>query len=137
MIIAVAAAPAPPPPTIETKGEEVYPEPPAVTVTSEIEPSTVTFAVAPEPLPPEIVIVGGEAASYPAPALVMLIPVIAPKVLLNFDLYAHIDTPLTQVPTGPESIVFLVEIVVGTLGNLFNLRWFPGRRADPGKGPIL
>ena len=57
-----------------------------MTVTSEIEPSTVTFAVAPEPLPPEIVIAGGEAASYPAPALVMLIPVTAPNVLDKVDL---------------------------------------------------
>ena len=63
MIIAVAAAPDPSPPTIETRGEDVYPEPPAVTVISEIDPSTVTVAAAPEPPPPSIVITGGEAAS--------------------------------------------------------------------------
>ena len=34
-------------------------------------------------------------------------------------------------------MAFLVEIVLGTNGNLFNLRWLPGISADPGKGPIL
>ena len=63
VIIAVAEAPEPPPPTIETRGEDVYPLPPLSTVISLIEPLTVTEAEAPEPPPPEIVIVGGNAAS--------------------------------------------------------------------------
>ena len=108
-----------------------------MTVISEIEPLTVTLAVAPDPPPLEIVIVGGDAASYPEPALLIAIPVTAPNVLVVFDLYDQIDTPFTQVPTGPGLIRFFVDIVVGTLGNLFNFRWFPGRSADPGKGPIL
>ena len=62
--------------------------------------------------------------------------VIAPKVLLCVDLYDHTETPFTHVPIGPEEIVFFVDIVVGTAGNLFNLRWLPGKRAEPGKGPI-
>ena len=60
-----------------------------------------------------------------------------PKVFLIVDLYDQIDTPLTQVPIGPGTIKFLVEIVTGLIGNLFNLRWLPGNNADPGKGPIL
>ena len=63
VIIAVAAAPAPPPPTIETNGDEVYPEPPSVTSISNNEPSTTTDASAPEPKPPETVRTGGFAAS--------------------------------------------------------------------------
>ena len=63
MIIAVAAAPDPPPPAIETRGDEVYPDPLAVTVISLTEPLTVTVDVAPVPPPPVIVIFGGEAAS--------------------------------------------------------------------------
>ncbi|BCU99448.1 MAG: hypothetical protein CM15mV28_0160 [Thaumasvirus sp.] len=45
VIIAVAAAPDPPPPAIETRGEEVYPDPPAVTVISLTDPLTVTLDV--------------------------------------------------------------------------------------------
>ena len=137
VIIAVAAAPDPPPPTIETNGEDVYPVPPSVTVTSLIEPSTTTEALAPLPPPPAIVIAGGDAASYPEPALVIPILVTAPNVLVKFDLYDHTDTPFTHVPIGPELIRSLVDIVVGTLGNLVSFLWLPGRRADPGKGPIL
>ena len=86
MIIAVAEAPDPPPPAIETRGEEVYPDPPAVTVISLTDPLTVTLDVAPVPPPPEIVIFGEEAASYPEPALEIVIPVTAPKVFLIVDL---------------------------------------------------
>ena len=52
MITAVAVAPNPPPPTIETNGDEVYPEPPAVTSTLNKEPFTITLAAAPvQPTP--------------------------------------------------------------------------------------
>ena len=51
-------------------------------------------------------------------------------------MYDHTETPFTHVPTGPELIADLVDIVVGSAGNLFNLRWLPGKRAEPGKGPI-
>ena len=44
VITAVAVAPNPPPPTIETKGDAVYPEPPAVTSTLNSEPFTTTVA---------------------------------------------------------------------------------------------
>ena len=50
------------------------------------EPLTTTDAVAPLPLPPDIVILGGDAASYPEPVLLIVTPVTAPKVLLNVDL---------------------------------------------------
>ena len=86
VIIAVAAAPEPPPPTIETSGDDVNPDPPAVTVTSLIEPLTTTDAVAPEPPPPVILITGGDAASYSLPALVIATDVIAPNVFLDVDL---------------------------------------------------
>ena len=61
--IAVAAAPEPPPPTIETRGDVVYPLPLSSTAIAVIDPSTVTLADAPEPPPPSIVILGGDAAS--------------------------------------------------------------------------
>ena len=38
---------------------------------------------------------------------------------------------------GPGVITSLVEIVEETLGKRFSFLWFPGRSADPGKGPIL
>ena len=85
-MIAVAAAPEPLPPAIDTRGEEVYPDPPAVTVISLTEPLTTTSAVAPLPLPPDIVITGGNAASYPDPELLIVTPVIAPKVFVVGDL---------------------------------------------------
>ena len=63
MIIAVAEAPEPPPPTIETRGEEVYPEPPLSTSMDVTEPFTTTDADAPVPPPLLIEIFGGDAAS--------------------------------------------------------------------------
>ena len=69
--------------------------------------------------------------------MVISIEVTGPKVLVKLDLYDHTETPLTHVPIGPAAIEFLVEIVEGASGNLFNLRWLPGNRAEPGKGPIL
>ena len=98
---------------------------------------TVTLAVAPVPPPPDIVKTGGDAASYPVPALVIPTLVTAPNVFFEVDLYDQIDTPFTQVPIGPGFIVFLVDIVVETIGKRFNLRWLPGKRAEPGNGPIL
>jgi hypothetical protein len=85
-MIAVADAPAPPPPTIDTRGDEVYPAPPLVTVISLREPLTTTDAAAPVPPPPLTVIAGGNAASYPVPALLIVTEVTAPKVLVILDL---------------------------------------------------
>ena len=67
----------------------------------------------------------------------MPIEVTGPKVFVTSDLYDQTDVPLIQVPIGPGVILFLIEIVDGINGNLLSLRWFPGKRADPGKGPIL
>ena len=86
VIIAVADAPEPPPPTIETRGEEVNPEPPADTVISLTEQLTTTAAVAPVHPPPLIVNTGGDAASYSLPAFVIATLVTAPKVFLRVDL---------------------------------------------------
>ena len=102
-----------------------------------MDPLTVTDPVAPDPPPPEMVIFGGDAASYSEPALVILIAVTGPNVFLTLDLYDQTDVPLIQVPIGPGTILSLIEIVDGFNGNLFNLRWLPGKSADPGKGPIL
>ena len=66
----------------------------------------------------------------------IVIPVTAPNVLNRDDLYDHIETPLTQVPTGPGLIKFFVEIVWAVLGNLFNFLWLPGNSAEPGNGPM-
>ena len=86
VIIAVADAPEPPPPTIETRGEDVYPLPPAVTSIESMPPSTTTDAAASTPPPPAIVMTGGDAASYPEPVFVMSILVIAPKSFFSVDL---------------------------------------------------
>ena len=138
VITACAVAPLPFPPTIDTRGDSVYPLPPAVTSNPVRLPLTITSAAAPVPPPPLISTVGFAPASYPSPELSTVICVKGPNWTKSPDLYPQIDTPFIHVPIGLlAAMSCLSDIVSTTLGNLSNFLWLPGIRADPVKGPIL
>ena len=86
MITACAVAPIPPPPTIDTRGDSVYPVPCAVTVKLSKLPFTTTCAAAPVPPPPSISTLGLAPASYPSPWLVTVIFVKGPYWMYSLDL---------------------------------------------------